>query len=207
MQNNEGMTVLDGDDEFEVSQYSFSGLDSVLLQFAQQLSGALQIPLVRLFGQSPAGLNSTGESDIRNYYDGIQAQQEAKLRRPFTSLLQILCRSVLGKALPEGSSFEFTSLWQLSDAEKATISKTVTDAVCRGGGGGDHRPRHGAEGTAPELGRDQHPGRTSPRTTSPRPRMSRLQAGELDDPDAGSPDGLEEPEQGPEGRRELRAAA
>ena len=30
-------------------------------------SGALQIPLVRLMGQSPAGLNSAGESDLRTY--------------------------------------------------------------------------------------------------------------------------------------------
>jgi hypothetical protein len=38
----------------------------VLLQFAQQLSGALNIPLTRLFGQSPAGMNSTGEGDLHS---------------------------------------------------------------------------------------------------------------------------------------------
>src|SRR6185437_7701108 len=70
-QTNEGMTLMDTKDEFEAHSYTFSGLDNVLLQFAQQCSGALDIPMVRLFGQSPAGLNATGESDLRTYYDGI----------------------------------------------------------------------------------------------------------------------------------------
>ena len=59
----EGITLIDGEDEFEAQGHSaFSGLSDALTQFGQQLSGALQIPLVRLFGQSPAGMNSTGES-------------------------------------------------------------------------------------------------------------------------------------------------
>jgi len=64
-QSNEGMTLMDAKDKFEAHQFSFAGLPDVLLQFGQQISGAIGIPLVRLFGQSPAGLNSTGESDTR----------------------------------------------------------------------------------------------------------------------------------------------
>lgn len=52
-QSNEGMTLLDGADTFETHQYSFAGLDDVISQFAEQISGATGIPLVRLFGQSP----------------------------------------------------------------------------------------------------------------------------------------------------------
>lgn len=48
-QSNEGMTLMDDEDTFETHQYSFSGLDSILLQLGQQLSGALGIPLVRLW--------------------------------------------------------------------------------------------------------------------------------------------------------------
>jgi phage-related protein (TIGR01555 family) len=86
-QANEGITLLDADDEFETHSYGFGGLSEVLIQFGQQLSGAAQIPLVRLFGQSPAGLNATGESDIRNYYDFINSMQEDRLRRPVRMLI------------------------------------------------------------------------------------------------------------------------
>jgi phage-related protein (TIGR01555 family) len=128
-QSNEGLTLIDAADDMQVDSYQFSGLDNVLMQFGQQLSGALQIPLVRLFGQSPAGLNSTGESDLRTYYDNVKQQQERRLRAPLTRLFEVLVRSELGKAPPEGFAYQFTSLWQLSDTEKANNAKTVTEAV------------------------------------------------------------------------------
>lgn len=128
-QSNEGLTLLDGDDEFETSAYSFSGLSDMILQFGQQLSGALQIPLVRLFGQSPAGLNATGESDLKTYHDNIKRQQERKLRAGLTKMLDIVSRSVLGKPMPEGTTFTFTSLHQLSADQKAAIAQSITTAV------------------------------------------------------------------------------
>ncbi|MCV5525844.1 DUF1073 domain-containing protein, partial [Escherichia coli] len=45
-QSNEGMTLMDSRDKFETHQYSFSGLDDILSQFAEQISGAVGIPLV-----------------------------------------------------------------------------------------------------------------------------------------------------------------
>lgn len=128
-QSNEGMTILDASDKFETHQYAFGGLSDLLIQFGQQLSGAAQIPLVRLFGQSPAGLNATGESDLRNYYDMIAAQQEAKLRRPITVLLEIMHRHVFGIPLPEGFSFSFRPLWQLQESEKAVAAGQNTATI------------------------------------------------------------------------------
>ncbi|HEO1805895.1 DUF1073 domain-containing protein [Acinetobacter baumannii] len=128
-QSNEGMTLMDADDAFETHQYSFTGLDNLLLQFGQQISGATGIPLVRLFGQSPAGLNATGESDLANYYDNINQQQEGRLRTPLQVLYAVLHMSVLGKPLPDSFSFKFASLWQLDDEKKAKVAKGVTDAV------------------------------------------------------------------------------
>ena len=129
MQTNEGMTIGDMDDEFQTFTYSFSGISDVLLQLAQQLSGATGIPLVRLMGQSPAGLNATGDSDIRLYYDTIHAAQEAKLRSGLTKVHELLCRSELGIEPPEDMGFTFNPLWQMSDAEKATIAKANADTV------------------------------------------------------------------------------
>lgn len=128
-QSIEGMTLMDMKDKFEAHSYSFSGLSDVLLQFGQQLSGALQIPLVRLFGQSPAGLNATGDSDIRTYYDMIQSQQESRLRRGLGMVLDLLCRSELGSEPPKGSNFTFTPLWQMTPVEKATVGAAITAAV------------------------------------------------------------------------------
>lgn len=129
MQTNEGLTLLDGDDEFDAHSFTFSGLSDVLVQFAQQISGSLQIPLVRLFGQSPAGLNSTGESDIRTYYDMISQQQNAKLERGMSKVVELTYRTKFGGDPPDGFGFTFNPLWQMSDTEKATIAVGVTNAV------------------------------------------------------------------------------
>lgn len=128
-QNNEGLTLLDKKDTFASVAYSFAGLSDVLIQFGQQVSGAAQIPLVRLFGQSPAGMNATGESDIRLYYDSINAKQEAYLRNFFEVLLKIMWQSMTGNPAPRDLSFTFTPLWQMSATDKATVAKTNTDTI------------------------------------------------------------------------------
>jgi phage-related protein (TIGR01555 family) len=128
-QSSEGLTLMDAEDEFEVHPYSFEGLDDVLMQFGQQLSGASQIPLVRLFGQSPAGLNSTGESDLRTYYDGIKRQQTSVLGRGIKKVYHAGWRSQHGDEPPENWKLPFRSLWQLDDEERANVGATTTEAI------------------------------------------------------------------------------
>ena len=85
--------------------------------------------MVRLFGQSPAGLSATGESDIRSYYDSINAKQEVRLRNPVEMILKVLWRSCFGEPAPQDMSFEFTPLWQMSAVDKANICKVNTDTI------------------------------------------------------------------------------
>ncbi len=129
-QTNEGLTVIDSKDKLEANTYTFAGLPDMLLAFGQQISGAINQPLVRLFGQSPAGLNSSGESDLRTYYDGIKRKQERDVRHPLTVILDVLSMSKLGKRLPEGFGFSFNSLWQISAKEKSDIANTGSQAIC-----------------------------------------------------------------------------
>ena len=124
----EGITLLDANDSMEATTHGgFSGLSDALQQFGQQLSGALQIPLVRLFGQSPMGFNS-GDSDLRNYYDNIRQQQIKQLLVPVTRIYRAIAASE-DIELPEGFGVEFKSLWQMSDLDKANVASTVAQAV------------------------------------------------------------------------------
>ena len=131
LQVNEGLTLLDKEDQFQAHSYTFSGLSDMILQFGQQISGATGIPLTRLFGQSPAGLNSTGESDLRMYYDNIRAQQESRLRDGMLKILRVLHRSMFGTDAPQAMDFEFVPLWQTSQKEKADIMAVVTDSIVK----------------------------------------------------------------------------
>lgn len=131
LQSNEGLTLLDAKDQFAAHTYTFSGLADMVLQFGQQISGATGIPLVRLFGQSPAGLNSTGESDLRMYYDNIKSQQESRLREGMMRILRVLHMSKFGNQAPDNFDFDFVPLWQTSQKEKAEIAKSVTETVAK----------------------------------------------------------------------------
>lgn len=130
-QNSEGLTLLDSKDKFETHAYQFGGLSDMLIQFAQQLSGGARIPLTRLFGQSPAGLNATGDADIRNYYDHVNSQQNNRLKVPWSKVLECISYSLTGKPLPPNFGFKFKHLWQMSEPEKATVTGTVVDSLVK----------------------------------------------------------------------------
>lgn len=124
----EGVTLIDSEDDMSSDVHSaFGGLSDALAQFGQQLSGALQIPLVRLFGQSPAGF-STGDTDLRNYYDTIRQQQEKDLKVGVTKIYRCIAAS-LGIELPEGFGIKFNSLWEMTDNDKADIASKVSTLV------------------------------------------------------------------------------
>ena len=88
MMNNNSLQIIGENDEYESHQYTFSGLGEVYDRFMMDVAGAAEIPVTKLFGRSPAGMNATGESDMQNYYDTIEERQESELR-PMTSC----CRS------------------------------------------------------------------------------------------------------------------
>ncbi len=128
-QNNEGLTIMDKNDTYTSTAYSFAGLSDMMLQFGQQLAGASGIPLVRLFGQSPAGLSATGDADLRTYYDNINSQQESTLRTGIDLILKVMWQSTFGKPAPKDLEFSFTPLWQMSALDKATIAKTNAETI------------------------------------------------------------------------------
>lgn len=124
-----GITVMDNADEFVTHSFQFSGLSDLLLQFGQQVGGSVNIPLVRIFGMSPAGLNATGESDMRMHYDNIQAQANVKVKPGLLRILAVMYRSLFGKPLPQGFRVNFKNLWQLTDKEKAEAANQYAQAI------------------------------------------------------------------------------
>jgi hypothetical protein len=123
-----GALLLDAGEEYEQKSATFTGLTDVLLAFMQLVSGAADIPITRLLGQSPGGLNASGETDIRNYYDRIRAGQELTLGPALSIADECLIRSALGTR-PADVFYSWRSLWQTSDTERATNGKTTADTI------------------------------------------------------------------------------
>lgn len=127
----EGMTLIDKEDELDVQSTSaFSGVDSVITQLGQQLSGALQIPMTRLFGQAPGGMTTDDASGMRTYYDSIQQQQRRVLGAGVRNAYR-LAAADLGIELGDDFDLDFSSLEQLNDTQKAEVAGKVVDAVTK----------------------------------------------------------------------------
>lgn len=126
--NNMGMQVMDAADGLETHQYTFGGLADCYQQFIMDISGAAEIPVTRLFGRSPSGLNATGESDLQNYYDMIAEKQESYLRPILNKVLPPFIISTLG-SLPNDFDFEFDPVAEPTDKERADLAKCGTDNV------------------------------------------------------------------------------
>ena len=128
MMNSNGTQIIGKNDSLETRQYSFSGLSDVYELFMMDIAGAAEIPVTKLFGRSPAGMNATGESDMQNYYDSIEEKQESDLRPVYDTLFPIMCMSAFG-AIPDDFDYDFDNVRRPSENERKTLAGQIGTAV------------------------------------------------------------------------------
>ena len=119
----------DGED-WDFKSIPFSGVKDVIDTTCNMLSAVTNIPQTILFGRSPAGENSTGDSDFENYYNYIERIQKLMLKKNVRTLLDILFKA--GRAngeIQEEPDYKltFNPLWSLSDTEQANVDKVRAD--------------------------------------------------------------------------------
>ncbi len=124
--------LLDADagEEFTREATSFTDAQNMLDKFMLRLASAAETPVTILMGQSPAGMNATGESDFRWFYDTISTGQQNDLKPKLKYLVRILMLSKEGPTkgnLPEAWSIKFAPLWELTPSEQAALEKTTAE--------------------------------------------------------------------------------
>jgi uncharacterized protein len=126
--SNEGISIIDAKDDMITAQVAaFTGIGETILQLAQQISGDLQIPLVRLLGQSPSGLNSSGDSELKTYYGGI-GQRQQHIKVAVTIIYRCIAQS-LRLNVAKGFGVTFRPLWQMDEPQKADVAAKDTSTV------------------------------------------------------------------------------
>lgn len=128
MMNNNSMQIIGKEDTFDTKQYTFSGLSDVYSEFMMDVAGAAEMPVTKLFGRSPAGMNATGESDMQNYYDSVEQKQEACLRPILEKLLPILCISAFG-TVPDDLEVEFNTCRRPTEEERKTLAQQIASSI------------------------------------------------------------------------------
>ena len=128
LRSNFGYQLVNKGDQVKNTQYTFTGLSDVHESMCLSLSGASRIPMTKLFGRAPAGMNATGESDLRNYYDYVDTLRQSVLAPVLRRLLPVLCMSALG-TVPEDIDLTFPPLWTPTAREVAEIAKDKAETV------------------------------------------------------------------------------
>ena len=93
------MAVMDKTEDIERLKYDFGGIPQILHELMLDITGGSDIPLVRMSGISPGGLNSTGESDLKNYNGKIEADQQVKLAPIYDFLDRFVTAHCFGQVM------------------------------------------------------------------------------------------------------------
>lgn len=129
--NNKGLFLVDKDDE-ELEQLAvpLSGLAELQAQAQEHMAAPSHIPLVKLLGITPSGLNASSDGEITVFYDFVRAQQEALFSQHLVTVLKVLQLHLWGTVDP-GISFEYVPLEEPTGTELAAIRKSdaETDAT------------------------------------------------------------------------------
>lgn len=128
MRSNSAMMIIGEKDEVNALQYTFSGLNDIYESFMMDVAGAAEIPVTKLFGRAPAGLNATGEGDLQNYYDMISQKQESELKPAIDQLLPVMFMSEFG-AVPDDLGIKFNPIKTMSATEQADLVSKCVDSV------------------------------------------------------------------------------
>lgn len=136
-----GIAIIDSEETLERFEASLTGVPDTLDRLTSRLAAAAGIPVTVLLGEAPAGLNATGDSDVRNYYDRLAADRTAKivpLVERVTKLILLSKTGPTGGVEPAMWTASFAPLWQPTpseqadiEAKQATTDKTLVEAKIR----------------------------------------------------------------------------
>lgn len=120
--------LLDTEEELtNVDRGALTFLADVIDRFFQVLCAACETPLTIMFGTSPAGMNATGESDTRGWYDTVQDHRTQELEPRLIRLVRVVSRGLFPGLDPGTWEIKWPSLWQPTDKEAAEHRKLIAE--------------------------------------------------------------------------------
>lgn len=120
--------LLDADgEEFKREATPLAGIPETIDKLMLRLAAAADMPVALMMGQSPAGLNATGDSDLRWFYAHIAHKQRRDMLPQLRYLTQIAFRAI-GAKEPKRWSVKARPLWSLSELEEADRRLKIAQA-------------------------------------------------------------------------------
>lgn len=126
---NQGIALIDKEtEEFFQIETSLGGLKDLVAQQLELLALIPGVPVTKLFGTAPTGMNATGESDMRNFYDKVRTWQESLYFDNFVKARKMIELNEFGK-ITEGIVETWEPLQEPNPVEQAGIQKTKAETA------------------------------------------------------------------------------
>lgn len=123
----DGVAVIDYErEDLAILNNTLSGITDIVRQSMEYVAAMFNEPATKLWGISPAGMNATGESDMKNHYDNIASLQEQMYSEPINKVIGIIQLNEYGNIDPT-IEFKFSPLSEESEESKAAVNKAKAD--------------------------------------------------------------------------------
>lgn len=113
-------------EDYDFKTLQMAGVKDVVDTTCNMLSAVTNIPQTILFGRSPAGMNSTGDSDLENYYNLVENIQKQNMKANVRTVINLILKQGMYEgdieAIPK-FKVKFSALWSISDSEQADIEQ------------------------------------------------------------------------------------
>lgn len=129
IRDNRGLMIVSRGDEEDLTQVNMplSGLDKLQAQAQEQMAAICHLPLVKLLGITPSGLNASAEPELDCFYEFIHSYQENVFTAPLNIILKVIQLDMFGE-IDDSIGFEYEPLKQMNGTELAAIRKSDADA-------------------------------------------------------------------------------
>lgn len=120
--------LIDDGEEYTKVTSTVTGIPEVVAKFEAAVAACAEMPQTVVFGASPQGMNATGASDIRNFYDVCGTYREEKVT-PIVERLTELMLAAKDSPLKtlESTAPIYQPLWQETDKERADTRKVIAE--------------------------------------------------------------------------------
>lgn len=127
LRTNQGLMLLQKDQEkfFNVS-VPLAGLHELQSQAQEHQCSVVGIPVVKLLGVQPAGLNASSEGELTTWYDWCMAFKKKLYSEALDALICLAQMNIWGQVDP-GISWDFEPMRELTEKEKADVNKAKAD--------------------------------------------------------------------------------
>jgi phage-related protein (TIGR01555 family) len=127
MRNNQGVNAVNKDtEEMKFAEATLAGLDKLQAQSQEHMAAVWGIPLVKLTGITPSGLNASSEGEITVWYDRVGAMQVRILQPNLEIVLKAIQCSIHGK-IDDDLVVHWITLDEPTEKELSEIRKSDAD--------------------------------------------------------------------------------